>query len=322
MIDVQRLRVLRAVAEHGSFNRAAAALLLTPSAVSQHIAALERSLGAAVVTRSTRGVTLTEPGRVMVDAAEAVTAELARARARVDRLAEARPRLTVATFTSGGRVLLPGALTRFAAEHPQADLTVLEREPEDSLRLVCEGAADLALAYHFEGPLGDGGPDGRPGLVWTPLLDDPLSAVLPDDHPLAARPSVDLAELAAERWVLGCLKTEAYLRRYAALAGFEPVIRGTTTDYFFARSLVAARVGVSLVPSVALTPELPGVSAVPVLPPALTRRIGMATASGRHGHPLAEALAGALRAEAGGFGPAAAGGPPGPRALTPRGGDR
>ncbi|MFF4420791.1 LysR family transcriptional regulator [Streptomyces sp. NPDC001549] len=73
MIDVQRLRVLRAVAEHGSFNRAAGALLLTPSAVSQHIAALERTVGHPVAVRSTRGVTLTEPGRLLVEAAESIS---------------------------------------------------------------------------------------------------------------------------------------------------------------------------------------------------------------------------------------------------------
>lgn len=103
MIDVQRLRILRAVAEHGSFNRAAGALLLTPSAVSQHIASLERTLGQPVAVRSTRGVTLTEPGRLLVEAAETISAELDQVRHEIDRLTAPRPRLTVATFTSGGR---------------------------------------------------------------------------------------------------------------------------------------------------------------------------------------------------------------------------
>ncbi|MFF1495987.1 LysR family transcriptional regulator [Streptomyces sp. NPDC058304] len=70
MIDVQRLRILRTVAEHGSFNKAAGSLRLTPSAVSQHIALPERSLGHPVAVRSTRGATLTEPGRLLVEAAE------------------------------------------------------------------------------------------------------------------------------------------------------------------------------------------------------------------------------------------------------------
>ncbi|MDQ0407761.1 LysR family transcriptional regulator [Streptomyces sp. NPDC000349] len=280
MIDVQRLRVLRSVAEHGSFNRAAAALHLTPSAVSQHVAALERSLGAQVVARSTRGVTLTPAGRIMVGAAESVAAELVHAQRQVDQLDSGRTQITIATFTSGGRLLLPGALTRLAAAHPDTVVHVREAEPEDSLPLVRQGAVDLALAYHFDGPLpGRLGPASS--LVWTPLLEDPLHVVLPDTHPLAGRDSLDIAELAAAPWVLGCLKTETYLRRYAERAGFDPEVRSTTTDYFFARSLVAAGLGISLIPSIALTPPVAGVRTVPIVAPTPTRHIGVAAISRR-----------------------------------------
>lgn len=217
MIDVQRLRVLRAVAEHGSLSRAAVALRLTPSAVSQHVAALERALGAQVVTRSARGVTLTRAGRIMVGAAESVAAELEHAKREVDRLGTGHTRLAVATFTSGGRFLLPGALARLTAAHPDTVLHVREGEPEESLPLVRRGAVDLALAYHFDGPL-PGRPGRHPTIEWTALLDDPLRVVLPDGHRLAGRATLDLAELATEPWVLGCLRTEAYLRRYAERA--------------------------------------------------------------------------------------------------------
>lgn len=297
MIDVQRLRVLRAVAEHGSFNRAARALRLTPSAVSQHVAALERSLGTPVVTRSTRGVVLTPPGRIMVGAAESVAAELAHARRQVDRLGTGRTQLTLATFTSGGRLLLPGALGRLTAAHPDTVLHVREHEPEDSLPLVREGTVDLALAYRFDGPL-PGRPGRSRGVRWTPLLEDPLRVVLPESHPLADRTALDLAELAAEPWVLGCLKTEAYLRRYAERAGFDVEVRGTTSDYFFACSLVAAGMGVSLIPSIALDPPLPGLRAVPVNPPTPTRHIGVATIDRGHDHPPVATLVKALREQA------------------------
>ncbi|OSP40632.1 LysR family transcriptional regulator [Streptomyces sp. 13-12-16] len=293
MIDVQRLRVLRAVAEHGSFNRAAAALRLTPSAVSQHVAALERSLGAQVVARSTRGVTLTPAGRIMVGAAESVAAELEHAKQQVDRLGSGRTHLTIATFTSGGRLLLPDALAHLATAHPGTVVHVREAEPEDSLPLVRQGAVDLALAYHFDGPL----PGRNAGLAWTALMDDPLHVVLAEGHPLAAREALDIAELAAEPWVLGCLKTETYLRRYAERAGFAPEIRGTTTDYFFARSLVAAGVGISLIPSIAQTPQMAGVRTVPITPPAPTRHLGVATIH-RRNNPQARTLIKALQERA------------------------
>ncbi|MBO1332072.1 LysR family transcriptional regulator [Streptomyces sp. VRA16 Mangrove soil] len=317
MIDVQRLRVLRAVAEHGSFNRAAAALRLTPSAVSQHMAALERSVGAGIVTRSTRGVTLTQAGRIMLGAAESVAAELAHAQHQVAQLRTSTAQLTVATFTSGGRLLLPGALPRLTAAHPGTVLHVREGEPEDTLPLVRQGAVDLALAYRFDGPLpagpgvgagsdpdpisrpAPGGRDASPGSTpaWVPLMDDPLRAVLPRGHRLAGRASLDLAELAGEPWVLGCLKTEAYLRRHAERAGFEPDVRGTTTDYFFARSLVAAGVGVSLIPSIALTPKIPGLVAVPVEEPCPVRHIGVALLR-RAGRPHVTTFVEALREQA------------------------
>ncbi|MFE5865293.1 LysR family transcriptional regulator [Streptomyces virginiae] len=295
MIDVQRLRVLRAVAEHGSFNRAAGALLVTPSAVSQHIAALERTVGHPVAVRSTRGVTLTEAGRLLVEAAESISAELDQVRHAIDRLTAQRPRLTVATFTSGGRHLLPAALARFVAEHPEVELTVRESEPEDAVPMVRGGAADLALAYHFDGPP-PVRPGERPGLDWVPLMEDPLWLVLPRGHRLADRTSVDLAELRADRWVLGCLKTEAFLRRYAELAGFDLRVAASTTDYFFAQTLVAAGVGVSLVPHVSLAPTQES-AVVRVEPPRPARHIGLVLPR-RRPQPHAQAFAAALTAAA------------------------
>ncbi|WP_415953952.1 LysR family transcriptional regulator [Streptomyces sp. KLOTTS4A1] len=292
MIDVQRLRILRAVAAHGSFNRAATELRLTPSAVSQHIAVLERSLGTEVVSRSTRGVTLTPAGRIMVDAAESVAAELAHAREQVDRLETGRPQLTIATFNTGGRVLLPAALARLAEKHPGTVVHVQGAEPETSLPLVRQGAVDLALAYHFDGPLPHS-TSPRSRLAWSPLLDDPLHVVLPHGHPLCGREKLDLTELAAEPWVLGCLKTADFLHRHAERAGFEPDVRSTTTDYFFATSLVAAGLGISLIPTMALTPRNPDIHTIPITPPAPTRHLGIATLRNRH-HPQAETLAEAL----------------------------
>ncbi|MET9608176.1 LysR family transcriptional regulator [Streptomyces sp. NPDC006512] len=310
MIDVHRLRVLRAVAEHGSFNRAASALGLTPSAVSQHIASLERGLGRPVAVRSTRGVTLTAAGALLTETARTIEAELDQVRHRIDRLAARRPKLTVATFTSGGRHLLPKALTAFVSAHPEVELTVLEAEPEDALPMVRGGAADLALTYRFDGPLpsGPSGTSGAAGVNWLPLTEDPLYAVLPPGHRFAGREALEPAELAADRWVLGCLKTEAYLRRYAEQAGFEPRIAASTTDYFFAQTLVGAGVGVALIPHIALAPA-GGTTAVPLAPPRPARLIGVVTPRRPDPEPYAAALAGALAGAAGAADRAGAGGP-------------
>lgn len=288
MIDVRRVAVLREVARLGSFNRAAASLRLTPSAVSQQISALERELGSSVVLRSTRGVVLTDAGRVLVEAGDAIAAELSHAEQTIARLG-APDSLTVATFTSGGQRLLPAALTRFAAERPGVELTVLENEPYDALPLVRSGAADVALVYHFDGPP-PVRPGDRSGLAWAPLLEDPMWIVMPANHPLAERESVTIADLAGERWVHGCLQIVDMLDHYAALAGFEIRTACRGTDYIFAQSLVRAEVGISMIPQVALTAVQGDLATIPLAPPCPCRYIGIVTPRRRRPNPLTDAL--------------------------------
>lgn len=290
MIDIQRLRVLREVARHGSFSKAAAALRFTPSAVSQHVAALERSVGTDVVHRSTRGVRLTEAGRLLAETAETVLAELHTTRNRLADLAGGRRTLTVATFTTGGRRLLPAALAELTAAHSGVEPVVLEREPEDSIPLVRAGEADLALVYRFDRAL-PLRPADRERLTFTRLGTDPMSVVVHRDHPFAAREGVDLAEAAGERWVLGCSKTAEFLHRNATEAGFDLRVSGSSTDYYFAQAMVRARVGVSLVPELALDPD-PDLVAVPIDPPRPTRHLGIVT--GRYPGPEVATLTAAL----------------------------
>jgi DNA-binding transcriptional LysR family regulator len=291
MIDLRRLQILREVARLGSFNRAADSLRITPSAVSQQISVLERSLGTPVARRSTRGVVLTDAGRVLVEAGDAIAAELASAEHEIGRLAQSDTgRLTVATFTSGGQRLLPAALIRFTAVAPPGvELTVLENEPEDAIPLVRDGAADLALVYHFDGP-----PPAPAGLTYAPLLDDPFWIVLPAGHRLAGRDSVAVADLAGERWVHGCLQVDELLGHYAAMAGFDPKVACRGTDYVFAQSLVRAGVGISMIPQVALTADQGGLVSLPLAPPSPSRFVGIVTP--RRPSPLAATLCDALRA--------------------------
>ncbi|MCC9306265.1 LysR family transcriptional regulator [Kitasatospora sp. RB6PN24] len=300
MIDVQRLAVLREVARLGSFNRAAQVLHCTPSAVSQQVAALERSLGTPAVERSTRGVALTDAGRLLVEAADAIAAELADTQQRIERLAVARTALTVATFASAGRRLLPGVLARFLADHPEVELSVLEEEPEASLPAVREGRADLALAYHFDGPP-PARPGDRSGLDWTPLGPDPLRVVLPREHPAAARTEpLQLAELEEERWILGCRKSAAQFAGHAELVGVELRISCTATDYDFAQSLVRAGVGIALIPEIGLTHH-PELVARALADPTPRRHLGLALSRRRRGPSarLAEDLAARLESAAG-----------------------
>jgi DNA-binding transcriptional LysR family regulator len=239
-------------------------------------------------------VELTGAGRVLVETGDAIAAELSHAEREIERLASSESqRLTVATFLSGGQRILPAALSRFTAEHPHVELSVVEADPEVSLPLVRTGGADVALAYHFDGPP-PVRPGDRSGLAWTPLTDDPMWIVLPREHRLAQRSSVAMAELGNERWVHGCPFVGDAVEHFAALAGIEPRTACRGTDYIFAQALVRAGVGISLIPSVALATDPEGIAVVMLEPPRPTRYIGAVLASRRRPQPLAQALVAAL----------------------------
>jgi DNA-binding transcriptional LysR family regulator len=239
---------------------------------------------------------LTAPGQMLVETADLVLAELRSTQEQIGRMTGARTdQLTVASFASAGLALLPRALRELAHRHPSVELTVLEHDPEESIPLVREGRADIALAYHFDGPppvrRGD-----RSGLRWTPLLSDPMSIVVPASHRFAGRDSIALAELGDERWVHGCAGVGETLRSYAELARIEITVACNSTDYAFAQALIGAGVGIGLVPSVAHTGS-PDLSVIALEPPYPTRFIGLVTSSRRTNH-LADGLAEILRGTA------------------------
>src|SRR3954449_5524092 len=124
MLDVKQLRVLKAVAEHGSFSAAAEALSYTQPAISQQIAALERTAGATLVERTSRGVRLTDAGRALVDHADVVIARLAAPEAELEAIAGVRGgRVRLSSFATAGASLLPPALALFTQRHPEVELS-------------------------------------------------------------------------------------------------------------------------------------------------------------------------------------------------------
>jgi DNA-binding transcriptional LysR family regulator len=299
LIDVHRLAVLREVARAGSFAGAAAALHHTPSAVSQQIAALERGAGIMLVERSTRGVTLTDAGRALLAAADAIHAELQLAAQRLRALAAGGPQaLTVVTFPSAGEPLLAPALTAMTAEAGfRVEVTVIEAEPHEALSSVRDGRADFALVYHFHTAQP---PHGWPAAAgpgtYIPLVTDPLRLLVPAGHPLAGRPAVSLAEVAGDRWIQGWGDVGDVTDMLAALSGFRPHVACRSSDYRFMSALVGAGVGVSLVPSLALTGS-PQVRDLQITPQP-TRYIGAWLPKRHQPNPAAERLLAALRARA------------------------
>src|ERR671938_929211 len=196
MLDVRRMRVLREVAQRGSFSAAAEALSFTQSAVSQQIAALEREAGTTLVERSARGVRLTEAGEAVVRHAEAIMARLAEAEAELEAIAGLRGgRLRMAAFESAGATLMPLAIAGFRERHPGVELSMIMAEPEESLPLLKSGELDLILGF-----------DSRvraevDGIARTHLVSDPMFIVLPADHPFAHKRALRIADLADDAWI-------------------------------------------------------------------------------------------------------------------------
>lgn len=250
MLDVRRLEMLRAVHREGSISAAARHLGYTQPAVSHQIGRLEDEVATALVTRSGRGVRLTEAGLALVEHANAILARIGAAEEEVASIAGLRAgRVRLAAFPSAGATLLARAVARLRAEHPDVEVTFSEAEPEDAFPLLRAGEIDVALAFTF--PAMDT-PDAR-DLSTIPLLEDPSLLVVPGDHALARRTTpVELEAVAGENWIAGCERCRAHLLHCTAASGFAPEIDFATDDYMTVQSLIGQGLGVSLLPALAL----------------------------------------------------------------------
>jgi molybdate transport repressor ModE-like protein len=291
MLDVRRLRVLREVAEQGSFSAAADALNFTQSAVSQQIAALEREAGTTLLTRGTGGVRLTDAGQALVRHTEVILNQLEDAERELAAIAGlCGGRVRMASFPSAGATLVPEAVSLYRERHPEVELSLAEGEPDVSLPALRRGDYDLAVAFDY---LHSGGADSlRAGLDIIPLLDDPVRVVLPADHPLAARKAIELEQLAQESWTGGCIDGVCHqmVVDWCAAAGFEPNIVFETDDHNVQMGLVAAGVGVTLLPELALKAVPPGVEVRPVAHDAPWRKIWAAVPLDSYRSPATEAM--------------------------------
>ena len=151
--------IFREVARAGSISAAARALGWTQPAVSQHLRALERSAGCALLLRGAGGVELTEPGRVLLSRADALAVELHMAEEELADLAELRRgRVRLAAYPSAAATLVPRAVAGLRIRHPEVDVELTEAEPPEALDLVLEGDADLALVFAYDDadPVDDG----------------------------------------------------------------------------------------------------------------------------------------------------------------------
>ncbi len=319
MLDVTRLRVLVAVARHGSVTAAARALNYAQPSVSHHLSRLEAETGALLTQRAGRGVRLTDAGRLLAERAEEILGRLDAAENELAAHVGLRAgRIRLAAFPSALSTLVPMAAARLEAENPGLDLTLAEAEPPEALRMLRAGYVDVALVFrHYQdgvtaSPPGDADDGTRSRL----LLDDPIHLVTrapaasPElrgtaaspatrgttagepppagEPPLPARP--DLADYAGHRWIGGCERCRSYLIWQCELAGFRPRIAFTTDDFVAVQALVAAGLGITTLPGLALlAARHPGIQAAP-LPGSHRQVLALTYGEGPEPPPVARLL--------------------------------
>ncbi|HEX5622706.1 MAG TPA: LysR family transcriptional regulator [Solirubrobacteraceae bacterium] len=257
-MDPRRLLTFREVAHQGSFSRAGEALALTQPAVSQQVAALEKQLGVRLLDRGPGGPTPTEAGALLLAHADAVADRLSQAGAQVAELAATeRETLRIGSFPSALATLIPDAIVRLRALMPDVQVEATEASGEELGALVAAG--DLHAAVCFQDAEQ---PPRRPeGTERHELGREAMLAVMAEDHPLASRERLRVADLADETWTAP--SREALLYRTCVAAGFEPRISFVTRDVLAARGLVASGLAVTLMPSL-LASGLPGIAMVPL----------------------------------------------------------
>jgi DNA-binding transcriptional LysR family regulator len=289
MLHVGRLRVLTEVVGRGSFSGAAEALSYTQSAVSQAIARLEAETGTMLVVRDRQGIRPTAAGATLVEHAEAIFAQIDAAETDLAAVLGVRiGRLRMASFPSAGATLMPLAIATFREAHPDVSLTLAEGEPEEIAPRLRAGEFDLALLFEFPGVR------ERPGagLRSVGLLEDPMHVALPAAHPLAGKRALTLADLRDENWVQTSEPSPCarHVVRSCLAAGFEPHVAFESDDYETVQGLVAAGVGVALIPRLALTRVRPGIVVRDLSPRSPERKVVAATTAGPGVAPAARSM--------------------------------
>jgi DNA-binding transcriptional LysR family regulator len=287
-MDVSLLRTLREVARHGSITSAAHSLGYTQSAVSRQIATLESSVGARLFDRTARGVTLTEHGRCVLPHAESALRALEAAQHSLedlDRLDGGR--LRVGAFPTANAALIPLAMADFARRHPRVSILLVEGTTRPQLARLDADEVDLAVVSAFPQQTFD-----TERFDVLALCEDRMLVAFPSEHRLATRERVRLADLEQERWIAGEASDKDRAISPLHLAAHpDTQVNFIVSEWTAKLGLVAAGLGVTLVPSLAIPAIRPDVALVPLHPShRAARTIYTATSKGRTAPPATQAF--------------------------------
>lgn len=253
MLDLPRLRMLMALCDEGSISAAARSLRYTAAAVSQQISKLEREAGMDLVSRHSRGVTLTPSGDVLVEAGREVMLRLAQAESSARRLAGMETaRLRIATFQSASASLLPKILAPLCERFPSLGLEFVQVPRDEALQMLRRHEADVALVH--EHPEVPGGIE-QSGLLAEFLHADLLQLVTAPNHAAAVWPEpVDLTRLDGQALIVGRVEDDdrQVLDELFAKMDVTPVHVAEVGEYFIAAAMASSGIAVTLMPVMAI----------------------------------------------------------------------
>jgi DNA-binding transcriptional LysR family regulator len=296
-VDWRKLRLLYELDRRGTIAATADAMYLTPSAVSQQLAGLARDVGVPLLERRGRTVVLTGQARLLLAHAEGMRELAERTRAALDAWAGGTVGFVrVGALATAIAALVGPAIVQLRQERPGLVIRVSEQEPDDALDLLDAGELDIAVTVDYPGA--PSREDARYRRV--DLIADVMDAVVPADHPLAGRSSVTLADLASDVWV-GAAASDAcghIVTGICAAAGFSPDVQHYCREWDAVAALVAAGVGVALIPRSAQPLRPSGLAVLPVAGAPASRLLFALVRAGTEADPGTHAALDALGAVA------------------------
>lgn len=260
MVSVRRLLLLEDVARLGSFSAVAAEQFLTTSAVSQQIQKLESEAGQPLVERVAHGVKLTEAGHALVRHALAIRHQLAAAEADLASFTTMQKgRVTLGSFPSASATLLPAVLALFTERYPRTKISVVSSLRPDLVERMLRRELDLSLLWEYPWNRLD-----PAELTSEHLLQDPTVYLISAQNKFAERRFVRLRDLKDQEWIVrgGGHPAGELLRRATLEAGFEPRITFESHDYQETQAMVAAGLGIAMMPRLGLAVSRPDVRIV------------------------------------------------------------
>lgn len=257
-METARCRAVLAAAETGSFSRAAEVLRYTPSGVNQLVTAFENELGFSVFRRSTKGVSLTENGQLLLPTVR----EFLRQEDRLFELATEINGLligsvTIAAYSSIATHWLPAVIRAFQQDYPHVSIRLMEGIWQEVSGWLDDRTADIGF-FSYQ--------DGMPH-EWIPLAEDPMLALLPPDHPLAGASAYPLKDCEQDDFIMPALGCDDDVEALFRRNGIVPKIRFTTMESFSAMSMVEQSLGISVMNQLITEGHICNIVKLPLDPP-------------------------------------------------------